>query len=301
MAYASALDEMKKLLRLDYTKLKGVAGTSIGAIFAASLASGMDMKDILGIARHTSLIDLVSPHISNLMTHHGLDVGGTVISFLDGHLGNEMKTFKQLYDETHIHLHVYVTNLNKCKSESISHLTHPDMPVAKGVFMSMCLPPLFAPVEMDGDMYVDGGIMNNYPIDTFDPKHSIGFTVKWGLANRLDSFESYVSRLTYCTLSASENAQFNAMPEELREQTIQIDCGDVSTLNWRIQTLTALAMEARGREAVRDFVKKFDLRALPYAAIGGAKHMVTIGTQTENSVEKNVGPDIKAEQDGPSS
>lgn len=303
MAYSAALDELQQLLRFDFGRLKGVAGTSIGALFAAALASKMNTKELLNISRQTSLIDLVSPHVSNLFSHNGLDVGGTVESWIDTFLGSRNKTFQQLYDETQIQLKVFATCLNTCESHAFSHTSHPNMSVAKAVFISMCLPPLFSPVQFDGSLYVDGGLLQNFPIRAFDDEeHTIGFTVKWGLTNSsaLSTFEGYFSRLTYCTLSAGTAAQFEALPEGYKERTIDIDCGDVSTLNYRVPIHTAVAMESRGRESVRDFVKKFDLRALPFrdetsVARERSVSVSSVGTQTEGGSAKC---DVEAGDDG---
>ena len=157
---------------------------------------------------------------------------------------------------------------------------------------------LFAPCEMtDGTVYVDGGILQNFPMRAFEEDadgddaessaldHTIGFSVKWGLYNSLDSFESYFSRLTYCTLSAGSRAQFEALAEDVRDKVINIDCGDVSTMHWRVTANTAVAMEARGREAVRDFVRKFNIRALPLQGEPLPRPvMVTSSTQTEEDL-----------------
>ena len=178
------------------------------------------------------------------------------------------------------------------------------MPVCKGIFMSMCLPPLFAPCEMNGKVYVDGGILQNYPMQAFEgfEKSTIGFSVKWGLCNTLDSFENYFSRLTYCTLSAASKAQFQALSDDLKDHTINIDCGDVSTMHWRVPAGTALAMEARGRESVRDFVRRFNMRALPLEKKTLVRPaMVTSATQTGEEPadeapaqdQKNVGDQVK--------
>lgn len=284
-AYAAALDEMRALLRINFRNLKGVAGTSIGSLYAAALANGMSTHNMLAIARDTSLIDLVSPHVSNLFSHRGLDVGGTVTAWIDGHLGSRQKTFRELFQETGIHLKVFVTNLKTCKSESLCHETHPNLPVCRGVFMSMCLPPLFAPCEMNDSLYVDGGLLQNFPIKAFaNEEETIGLRVSWNLCNTLDSFETYFSRLTYCSLNAASDAQYDALSDAYKERTLTIGCGDVSTLHWRVPSGMAVAMESRGREAVRDFVKQFNLRALPL----DQKRTASVSTQTETGTQKNV-------------
>ena len=48
----------------------------------------------------------------------------------------------------------------------------------------MSLPLIFHPVEYNGDLYVDGGILDNFPIHVFDGKfpgdHLVGFYVQVG-------------------------------------------------------------------------------------------------------------------------
>ena len=46
----------------------------------------------------------------------------------------------------------------------ISHKTHPNLSVIKGISMTTAYPFIFCPVIEDGNCYVDGGILNNFPI-----------------------------------------------------------------------------------------------------------------------------------------
>lgn len=56
--------------------------------------------------------------------------------------------------------------------------SHPDMPVSLAISMSCSYPTVFEPVEWNGDLYVDGGLMDNYPVEflckQFSPSEVLG-------------------------------------------------------------------------------------------------------------------------------
>lgn len=72
----------------------------------------------------------------------------------------EMK-FKDLY--------VTATNVSvdPLKLEMFSYKTMPDMPIETGVHCSMAATPIYAPVEYNGTLYVDGGYLCNSPQKSF--------------------------------------------------------------------------------------------------------------------------------------
>lgn len=41
----------------------------------------------------------------------------------------------------------------------------------KPLIASSALPPVFSPIEINGDLYSDGGILNNFPIEPLQNKH----------------------------------------------------------------------------------------------------------------------------------
>ena len=71
IAFAGACAELWSLLRFDVSRLKGASGTSIGALYAAAIVAGMHPTRLLEVASSTSLIDLVRPHVTNLVMHWG--------------------------------------------------------------------------------------------------------------------------------------------------------------------------------------------------------------------------------------
>jgi len=76
-------------------------------------------------------------------------------------------TFKELYEWNKKEIHVYATNINTFHFEKvdISYKTHPNMSVIKAICMTTAYPVAFKPV-CDGDAcYIDGGLLNNYPLN----------------------------------------------------------------------------------------------------------------------------------------
>ena len=56
-------------------------------------------------------------------------------------------------------------NHKKFEKIDFSWKTHPDWKLLDVVYCSSCLPILFSPfLTEEGDCYIDGGILNNYPV-----------------------------------------------------------------------------------------------------------------------------------------
>ncbi|MEA2684727.1 MAG: hypothetical protein QOK05_3055 [Chloroflexota bacterium] len=62
-------------------------------------------------------------------------------------------------------LHIVATDIEADKRVTFSRHTSPNVPISKAVAASSCIPILFAPVEIDGRHYVDGGIKGHAAID----------------------------------------------------------------------------------------------------------------------------------------
>ena len=79
----------------------------------------------------------------------------------------EETTLKDLYEFNNIDIHMYTTNINSDVIEKVdlSHTTHPDLTVIKAISMSASYPFGFKPICMDGACYIDGGLLNNYPLN----------------------------------------------------------------------------------------------------------------------------------------
>ena len=138
-----------KVLAEENIPVSAISGTSIGALVAALHAFDVSPDEIEKIA-----LDL-----------DWLDISGFAFSRL-GLLTNE-KMGKKIKDvlgdvrwsDARIPLSVIATDVGRFEKVVLD-----SGDVARAVRASVCVPGIFIPVEIDGRMLVDGGLMENVPI-----------------------------------------------------------------------------------------------------------------------------------------
>ena len=154
--------------------IKSIYGCSVGAYIGIVLSLGYDWEwlddyfikrpweKVIGITP-TTLIDslckkgiigekFMRDSIEPLFTAKDIDVNITL---------------QQFYEMNGIDIHVYIENINTDNIEKvdISHTTHPNISVIKALYMSTSFPFAFEPVIDEGNCYIDGGILNNFPLN----------------------------------------------------------------------------------------------------------------------------------------
>jgi NTE family protein len=132
-----------------------VSGSSVGALVGALYANGNAVDDMLAFFNETPLFKY------NFLTI--LKPG-----FID--TDRYFNIFKAYFPENSFEvlereLHIVATNLQKAEENFFSkgELIRP-------LLASAALPPVFSPVELKGQLYADGGIMNNFPIEPLKQK-----------------------------------------------------------------------------------------------------------------------------------
>jgi len=77
-------------------------------------------------------------------------------------------TFIQLYEKTKKSLIITASCLNDKRAYYYSHTTSPNMEILIALRMSISIPVYFVPVKYKGKMFVDGGCIDNFPIQLFN-------------------------------------------------------------------------------------------------------------------------------------
>jgi predicted acylesterase/phospholipase RssA/CRP-like cAMP-binding protein len=128
-----------------------VGGTSIGAILSATFAMGLDYQDIMELARQlASPLKLFDPTMP-------------VVSFFAS--GKVTRVLKRIYGDTQIE-DLWMPCF--CVSSNLTHaiaMVHRRGPLWQAVRASMAIPGVFSPILADGDLLVDGCVLDNLPID----------------------------------------------------------------------------------------------------------------------------------------
>jgi len=77
-------------------------------------------------------------------------------------------TFSALFNLFHKKIHIIGANADTMKGECFDVDTRPNMSVIEAIEISCDLPYIFTKKMFEGHTYVDGGFINNYPIDMAD-------------------------------------------------------------------------------------------------------------------------------------
>ena len=159
--------------------IRRVGGTSAGAINAALFALGFTNAQQRNIMKKLDFNNFMDDSwgalrdTKRLIERFGWYKGDFFHEWICGHirkkLGEPNATFEDLREAGRPDLYVYGTNLSTGFGEVFSREHTPKMRIADGVRISMSIPLFFAAVRnARDDVYVDGGVLNNYPIKLFD-------------------------------------------------------------------------------------------------------------------------------------
>ena len=83
---------------------------------------------------------------------------------------NQRMTLQELFEMTNIDLIIKVVNISQNKIVYINHKSHPKIPLSVVCSMTTCIPFLFQPINYKNDLYIDGGICGNLPLDYIQNK-----------------------------------------------------------------------------------------------------------------------------------
>lgn len=126
-----------------------ISGTSAGAIVGSLYASGNSPDEMMRFVKEASVFRLIKI---------GLPVNGlTKLTYLKEHLAKFIAVDQ--FEALQYPLHVAVSNLNTGNLEIIN-----SGPLFDIVMASSSIPMVFKPVEINGQLYVDGGLFQNMPV-----------------------------------------------------------------------------------------------------------------------------------------
>lgn len=157
------------------------AGTSSGSMIAAFAAVRIDPCDLI---EHVIKYDFKSfqdddfgifRDINRFWNKYGLYKGDEYEDFVNNILRKSTEidniTFKQAYDKYKTELNINGYDLNSLSTHIFNYKFTPNMRIAKAVRISSSIPGLFDTVSIGNNLYVDGGLVNNFMLDYFDKKN----------------------------------------------------------------------------------------------------------------------------------
>ena len=147
-----------KALRQHGIEPRYISGTSVGALVGALYADGASESDMLGFFKETPLfrydfLSILKPGLLDTDRYH--------------------KVFESYWPHNRFEalarpLYVTATNLQRGEERTFSRGE-----LIRPLLASAALPPIFSPVLIAGELYSDGGIMNNFPLEPLESRASL--------------------------------------------------------------------------------------------------------------------------------
>jgi len=266
IAYAGAFAVLERQGILP--KIERVAGTSAGSIQAALLALGYrpeEIRALLFTLDFKKFEDGRATGLFRFFRRFGWFKGEYFLELMRCLVGKKTglprATFADLRRLGLRDLHVFSTDLSSGEARELSAETTPDFEVALAVRMSGSFPLFFAAVHEAGDVFVDGGVLRNYPVDAFDTPEgldpaTLGFVLKNTSAGPprrpVGGITEYAEALIE-TLLAVQVRALATDPPNLERTVILNDLG-ISTLDFELTDRQKLDLIAQGEQCTCDYL-----------------------------------------------
>lgn len=166
--------------------IKNIAGTSGGAIFGLMLLLGysyVDLKNLIVSLDFENLRDVSCENLFKFNSHFGIDTGNKLENLIRLLIKkkkfDENITFIELYTIKKITFTITGTCLEKKCVEYFNHTFTPHMSVISAIRITYSIPIIYNCVRYNDFTYVDGGLLDNYPIKLFknDIENTLGFYI----------------------------------------------------------------------------------------------------------------------------
>ncbi len=178
IAELGALKALEECKLLNRSNLKRAVGVSIGALVLCVYIIGYTIEDTMDVIIETniSLFNDISFESSNsVLRGHVLRLW--ISQILSKKINEDMTTL-QFYEKYGVEFITSVVSLD-LGLEYISHKNYPEMKLFDQITSTMALPLIFPPVKHASKVFLDGGILDNFPMHLLSKSNrSFGILIK---------------------------------------------------------------------------------------------------------------------------
>lgn len=196
----------------DYIQLnlKEICSVSGGCFIALMLILKYDIIEMKNIIIDTSFNNLKKINYINFFKYWGLDSGKKLVDWLGNFIEtknlDKTITFKELYNYNPIKFNIIATNLNEFKLKQFNHETTPNLKILDAIRISMTIPLVFTKIMYNQEYYVDGAIINNYPLELYKNTDNIlGFKIVSKIdTGNSQTIDKYITNIINCFIQEKE-------------------------------------------------------------------------------------------------
>lgn len=245
IAYIGCLRILEKVNLMK--QIKRVIGTSTGSIFGLFFILGYTSSQIQEIIIHLNMNNIVDISADNLLSfpfNYGIDTGNKIKKmlsvFIKKKVGKSDITFKEFYDFNKIEFTITGTCLTDYTCNYFNYKNTPDMKLIDALRISYSYPIIFNKVQYNDKLFVDGCVLNNFPIEYFsnyESSKTLGLYI-CGDTKNSNGFFNYV----HCI--------FNLAIENSEKQKVEKYKSNILILNVNLNNITNI-----NKEDILDMIK----------------------------------------------
>jgi predicted acylesterase/phospholipase RssA len=207
--------------------IKNIAASSVGGLIACLYVIGYSPDELYNFFELFDLSKCRAVNPSDFLKKFGVDDGSKILLILEKmFIAKNVSpkiTFNELLKKYGINLILTTVCLNDKNVHYLSNESVPDMAVIFALRMTSSFPFWFIPVEYKNKLYVDGGCIDNYPVNLFSNEldNTIGiFLVSQNeYVKNINNIEDYFMALLECLLESHVHSSI----QRFEKYTIKID------------------------------------------------------------------------------
>lgn len=257
----SQIGAVKKLVDeklIDLAKLKALAGTSAGSLIGLLIVLQFNIDEIWNFIYFLNMGNMVKPDILLFLRKCGVETGQIIYNLIEEILtkktGIKHINFRQLHEITNIHFTVVGSCLTTKQAIYYDHVNTPNFKVSMAIRISIGIPGFFIPITFDNNKYIDGGVLNNYPMNLFEDR--LDETIGILICDEFNTDYKYPEQYFMAVMNLFMYNYYEKTAKQYASNTIYINKSfdGVSMLSFNIDNNTKMDLYNCGIEAVEEFI-----------------------------------------------
>ena len=254
--------------KIPIININTICAVSVGSIFSLIYLIGFSYIEMLEEVLKKNFEQLKNIRIMNFANKFGLDSGENFLNWLKELMNKKGYdsniTLLDFYKKTNIDFQIMATNLNKYCYKRFNYIDTPNVKVLDAIRMSISIPFVFTANKFDNDIYVDGGLISNYPIELF--KDSLDNVLGFKLVNHgeleshnidhpIDDIEHFIYHILSCYVVQKE--KHTTRTQEFKNCTVYIDTEMITqSVNFALTPQEKHKLIEIGYKVTNDFFNK---------------------------------------------
>lgn len=260
IAHIGATKRLVEANLIDFKKLKAVAGASAGALFSVLIVAGFSIDEIWDFMYNSlDLSKMVNIDPFLFLTQCGIESGQKIYDLysqiLEVKTGIKKTNFQQLYEVSKIHLIIVGTSLTAKKAIYYDHINTPTFEVALALRISISMPGFFTPIVIDGEKYIDGAILDHFPLHLF--KDHLDEAIGFNIMGDYDTTYQYPEQFFVAIMNLFMYRYFDNVTDRFPDNTISIKGFEtIGSFDFNLTNSIKKTLYQHGYNTADEFLKK---------------------------------------------